>query len=140
MRQSYRVDFLSIVVVSESHPFSGTGNLVKFAEGLAKIDVHNQVVFVFDNDAEGLDAQQRLSLFTLPPNLRGMLLPQLDVFRTFHAQGPEGVHNSDINRRAAAIECYLDLKVGGHLEAKVVWTNYKKTLGIYQGSLENKET
>lgn len=132
-------DFFRFIDVSESHPFSGTGNLVKFAEGLAKIDVQNQVVFVFDNDAEGLDAHQRLSTLTLPENMRRIMLPELADFRAFPAQGPEGLHNSDINRRAAAIECYLDLEVGGHPPAKVLWTNYKKSLGTYQGALEYKE-
>ncbi len=132
-------DFFRFIDVSESHPFSGTGNLVRFAEGLAKIDVQNQIVFVFDNDSEGLDAHQRLSGFTLPVNMRGIMLPELEEFRSFPAQGPEGLHTSDINRRAAAIECYLDLKVGGHPPAKVLWTNYKKSLGTYQGALEYKE-
>jgi hypothetical protein len=133
-------DFFRFIDVSESHPFSGTGNLVKFAEGLAKIDVQNQVVFMFDNDAEGLDAHERLSTLTLPVNMRSIILPELEDFRSFPAQGPEGLHNSDINRRAAAIECYLDLDVVGLPPAKVVWTNYKKSLGTYQGALEYKES
>ncbi|MCS3479356.1 hypothetical protein M2212_006202 [Bradyrhizobium elkanii] len=133
-------DFFRFIDVSESHPFSGTGNLFKFAEGLAKIDVQNQVVFVFDNDAEGLDAHQRLSALTLPVNMRGIMLPELEIFRAFPAQGPEGIRNSDINRRAAAIECYLDLNIGDYPSAKVLWTNYKKGLGIYQGALEYKES
>jgi hypothetical protein len=133
-------DFFRFIDVSESHPFSGTGNLVKFAEGLAKIDVQNQVVFLFDNDAEGLEAHQRLSRLTLPNNMRGTMMPELEVFRTFPAQGPEGLRTADINRRAAAIECYLDLNVGGHPSANVLWTNYKKTLGVYQGALEHKES
>lgn len=132
-------DFFRFIDVSESHPFSGTGNLVKFAEGLAKIDVQNQVVFMFDNDAEGLDAHQRLSTLTLPVNMRGIMLPELEEFRSFPAQGPQGLHNSDINRRAAAIECYLDLDVGDHPPAKVRWTNYKKSLDSYQGALEFKD-
>ena len=133
-------DFFRFIDVSESHPFSGTGSLVKFAEGLAKIDVQNQVIFVFDNDAEGLDAQERLSKLTLPKNMRGIMLPELDVFREFPTQGPEGLHDSDINRRAAAIECYLDLDVGGYPSAKVLWTNYKKSLNLYQGALEYKDS
>ena len=133
-------DFFRFIDVSESHPFSGTGNLVKFAEGLAKIDVQNLVVFLFDNDAEGLDAHQRLSRLTLPTNMRGTMMPDLEVFRAFPAQGPEGLRKADINRRAAAIECYLDLNVGDHPPAKVLWTNYKKTLGFYQGALEHKES
>jgi hypothetical protein len=100
-------DFFRFIDVSESHPFSGTGNLVKFAEGLAKIDVQNQVLFVFDNDAEGIEALQRLSRLTLPSNMRGTILPELEAFRAFPAQGPEGLRDADINRRAAAIECIL---------------------------------
>lgn len=133
-------DFFRFIDVSESHPFSGTGNLVKFAEGLAKIDVHNQILFLFDNDAEGLDAHQRLSTLTLPVNMRGLMLPELEDFRSFPSHGPEGLRISDINRRAAAIECYLDLDVGGHPPAKVLWTNYKKSLDTYQGALEYKES
>lgn len=133
-------DFFRFIDVSESHPFSGTGNLVKFAEGLAKIDVQNQVVFLFDNDAEGLDAHQRLSKLTLPTNMRGTMLPELEAFRAFPAQGPEGLRKANINRRAAAIECYLDLNVGDYASPKVLWTNYKKTLGVYQGALEYKES
>jgi hypothetical protein len=133
-------DFFRFIDVSESHPFAGTGNLVKFAEGLAKIDVQNQIVFLFDNDAEGLDAHQRLSALNLPMNMRGMMLPELDDFRAFPSQGPEGFRSSDINRRAAAIECYLDLDAGGHPPPRVLWVTFKKNLGVYQGALENKET
>lgn len=43
-------DFFRFIDVSERHPFSGTGSLVKFAEGLAKIDVQNQVIVLLDND------------------------------------------------------------------------------------------
>lgn len=133
-------DFFRFIDVSERHPFPGTGNLLKFAEGLVKIDVQNQVVFVFDNDAEGYDAYQKLLGLNLPPNMRGMMLPTLEEFRNFPAQGPEGVICADINRRAAAIECYLDLEFGGFPPAKVVWTNYKKDLGLYHGALEYKES
>jgi hypothetical protein len=102
-------DFFRFIDVSESHPFPGTGNLVKFGEGLAKIDVQDQVLFLFDNDAEGLEAHERLAKLTLPKNMRGAMLPQLTPFRKFPAQGLEGLAMADINNRAAAIECYLDL-------------------------------
>ena len=133
-------DFFRFIDVSKSHPFSGTGNLIKFAEGLVKIDVQNQIVILFDNDAEGLDAHQRLSALTLPPNMRGVMLPEMEAFRAFPTQGPEGIRESNINRRAAAIECYLDLDVGKYSPAKVVWTNYKRALGGYHGRLEHKES
>jgi hypothetical protein len=132
-------DFSSFIDVSERHPFPGTGNLFKFAEGLAKIDVHNQTVFLFDNDAQGFETYQRLSCLSLPPNMRAIMLPELQQFRAFPARGPEGAETADINRRAAAIECYLDLKAKELPPAEVVWTSYKRELRTYQGVLDHKE-
>jgi hypothetical protein len=132
-------DFFRFIDVSDRHPFPGTGNLLKFAEGLAKIDVHNQTLFVFDNDAEGFEAYQKVLRFDLPINMRAMLLPELEEFRAFPAQGPQGVANADINRCAAAIECYLDLQRDNLPPPRVIWTNYKKELEAYQGALEYKE-
>lgn len=133
-------DFFRFVDLEGSHPFWGTGNLVKFAEGLLRIDVHNQIVFVLDNDAEGLDAYRRLRNLSLPVNMRSMMLPDMEDFRHFPARGPEGIANCDINGRAAAIECYLDLNLSGYDQAHVLWSNYKKEVGAWQGALEYKET
>jgi hypothetical protein len=113
---------------------------VKFAEGLAKIDVQNQIIFLFDNDSEGIDAYNAVRRFNLPHNMRTLVLPELEEFRQFPARGPDGVTNSDINGRAAAIECYLDLNLQVYGPAKVVWTNYKKERDVYQGALEFKES
>ncbi|CAA7616138.1 HEPN/Toprim-associated domain-containing protein [Magnetospirillum sp. SS-4] len=132
-------DFFRFIDVSDRHPFPGTGNLLKFAEGLAKIDVHNQTIFVFDNDAEGAEAFNKLGALVLPSNLRAMLLPSLDAFRSFPAKGPQGDHEADINGRAAAIECYLDHRLKDYPPPRVIWTNYKKEADTYQGALEYKE-
>jgi hypothetical protein len=133
-------DFFKFIDVSERHPFSGASNLVKFAEGLMKIDVQNQILFVLDNDAEGYEAHQRILKLGLPPNMRAMMLPELEQFRSFPTRGPDGTRNADINRRAAAIECYLDLSLKDRPPAQVIWTNYKKDLDVYHGALEHKET
>lgn len=133
-------DFFRFIDVSERHPFSGTGSLVNFAEGLAKIDVQNQVVFLFDNDAEGWAAFEKVQGLTLPQNMCAMVLPDVEDFREFPGIGPHGVLPSDINRRAAGIECYLDLRLEGRPPAQVLWTNFKKDRNDYQGSLEHKET
>lgn len=133
-------DFFRFIDIEERHPFSGTGNLAKFAEGLVKIDVQNRVVFVFDNDAEGVDACRSLQRFSFPVNMRSMLLPDLDQLRDFPARGPSGVVRTDINGRAAAIECYLDLRLAGRPEAQVTWTNFKESMDIYQGALDFKES
>ncbi|MCP3368715.1 hypothetical protein [Bradyrhizobium cajani] len=125
-------DFFRFIDVSERHPFSGTGSLVKFAEGLAKIDVQNRTVFVLDND-EGLSAFRKIQALALPINMRVTVLPSLKEFGLFPTTGLGGAALADINGRAASIECYLDLHVGGLPAPLVQWTNYKDT-GTYQGA------
>ncbi|KPX30507.1 Uncharacterized protein ALO70_00898 [Pseudomonas amygdali pv. eriobotryae] len=132
--------FFRFIDVSESHPFPGTGGLVKFADGLIKIDIQNNVIFVFDNDAEGYEAYLKIARMPLLANMRVMLLPELKAFESFLTKGPGGESMADINRRAAAIECYLDLTISGCPQAKVVWTTYKKDLNAYHGALEHKES
>lgn len=133
-------DFFNFIDVDERHHFWGTGNLVKFAEGLLRIDIQNKVLFVLDNDAEGVDAYRKLAALTLPGNMRSMLLPNLEAFASFPARGPEGVSLADINGRAAAIECYLDLDLPVHGPAQVIWSNYKKEVDAWHGALEFKES
>lgn len=133
-------DFFNFIDVDERHHFWGTGNLVKFAEGLLRIDIQNKVLFVLDNDAEGVDAHRKLDALALPGNMRSMLLPNLQAFASFPARGPEGVRLADINGRAAAIECYLDLDLPTYGPAQVLWSNYKKEVGEWHGALEHKES
>ncbi|MBL4602918.1 MAG: hypothetical protein JKY84_09235 [Emcibacteraceae bacterium] len=133
-------DFFNFVDVDERHHFWGTGNLVKFAEGLLRIEVLNQVLFVFDNDAEGVDAFRKLEKLNLPANMRVMLLPDLEEFRGFATCGPEGVSVSDINGRAAAVECYLDLRLDQYPAPQVTWSNFKKDINAWHGVLDFKES
>jgi len=132
-------DFFRFIDVSERHPFSGIGSLVKFAEGLAKIDVQNRTVFVFDNDAEGQSAFRRVQELSLPINMRTMVLPHLQEFETFPTIGPDGQALADINGRAASIECYLDLHAKGLPSPLVRWTIYKDDMSTYHGALQDKE-
>ena len=133
-------NFFRFIDMKDGHPFPGTGNLVKFARGLAKIDVHNQVVFLLDNDAEGMLAYKEIQSLALPPSMRATHLPPLDELCAIPARGPEGVRPTDINGRAAAIECYLDFDAPGPTPTEIRWTNYKKELNAYQGALCHKES
>ena len=128
-------DFFRFVDVGKGYPFTGAGNLVRFAQGLAKIDIHNQILFVLDNDAEGVSAHRQINELALPTNMRAATLPELERFRNFRSRGPGGTGTADINGRAAAIECYLDLTAERKSPAEVIWTAYKKDLDAYQGAL-----
>lgn len=133
-------DFFRFIDTDERHHFWGTGNLVKFAEGLLRIDIQNRVLILLDNDAEGVDANRKLHDMRKPGNMRSMVLPDIDELRDFPALGPEGLNTCDINGRAAAIECYLDLNLNGKQPAQVIWSNYKKEIDKWHGALEYKES
>lgn len=133
-------DFFHFIDVNENHPFWGTGGLVKFAEGLVRINVQNQILFLLNKDAEGRDADRRLRKLAMPGNMRTMVLPDQAVFNSFAARGPQGVSASDINGRAAAIECYLDLDLPNVAPAQVTWSNYKRDMDAWHGVLDFKES
>jgi hypothetical protein len=133
-------DFFRFIDVNERHHFWGTGALTKFAEGLVRVDVQNKVLFVLDNDAEGLEAYRRLIELRMPRNMGAMVLPELECFKHFPTRGPEGVTLSNINRRAAGVECYLDLNLPNFPPAQVLWTNYKAGLDTWHGALEHKDS
>ncbi|ESY49007.1 MULTISPECIES: HEPN/Toprim-associated domain-containing protein [unclassified Mesorhizobium] len=127
-------DFFDFVDMEEGYPFSGTGNVYRFVQGLISISVQNQVLVLFDNDAEGVANYERCRGLKVLPNMRILKLPDLPAFRRFKAIGPGGEYEADINGRGAAIECYLDLDD----EARVRWTSYSSKQDTYQGELEGK--
>lgn len=127
-------DFFYFVDMNEGYPFTGTGNLYNFTKGLIAISVQNNVIIVYDNDAEGVFNFRRTVELSVPSNMRIIKLPDLAVFQDFETVGPSGPHRADINGRAAAIECYLDVRP----KAVVRWKNYHKEQDVYHGELERK--
>ena len=131
-------DFFRFVDMEEGYPFSGTGNLHRFTQGLISIGVQNNTVVVYDNDAEGVAKMKATKLLSLPPNLRVIQLPPLDAFSSFRTIGPTGIGLADINGKAAAIECYLDLDKEGLPEPMVRWSSFNRVLEVYHGELQHK--
>jgi len=128
-------DFFDYVDMEDGYPFSGTGNLSKFVQGLVSIGIENNVIVIFDNDAEGILNFNRCQEMNIPANMRVLRLPDSKHLKKFNTVGPEGAHNADINGLAASIECYLDLDE----KAVIRWTSYNNALKKYQGALEGKE-
>jgi len=96
-------------------------------------------VVVLDNDTAGRDALQRLRALALPSNMRITALPELDELKRFTTLGPSGHATEDINGRAAAMECFLDLAFGPGATPAVRWTVFNASQGAYQGELVNKD-
>jgi hypothetical protein len=130
------MDFFSFVDMHENYPFTGTGNLYKFCQGLTSIRIQNKILVIFDNDVEGNLSYQKTINLKLPKNMKIMKLPNLEEFTNFKTIGPSGETYGDINGTAVAIECFLDFN---GLKPRVRWTDHRKEPGVYQGSLENKD-
>lgn len=139
LRRPRVADFFYFVDMKENYPFSGTGNQFNFAKGLARIRIENRVIVLFDNDAEGTSKLSATASLELPTNIRAIGLPVLAEFERFTSLGPNGEATSDINRRAASIECYLDLDWRMTERPAVRWTAYQSNTDTYQGALVNKE-
>jgi hypothetical protein len=128
-------DFFDFVDMEEGYPFSGTGNLYRFIQGLISIAVQNNVIVLFDNDTEGLFNFERCSHLNVPTNMKILKLPDVEAFRSFQTVGPSGQHRLNINGQAAALECYLQLDE----TACVRWSSFNPSLNAYQGALINKD-
>ena len=128
-------DFFDFVDMRENYPFSGTGSLYNFVRGLISIRIQNNVVVIFDNDAEGVFNWERSARLNRLENMRIVKLPDRSAFENFRTIGPTGEQRADINGKAAAIECYLDAGP----EPVVRWTSYDQKRDCYQGVIEGKE-
>lgn len=133
-------DFFRFVDMEEGYPFTGTGNLYRFCQGLVSIGILNRVVVIYDNDAEGDAKLIQTCKLSLPSNIRAMKLPNLTQFKQFRTVGPNGKAREDINGAAAAIECYLDLDWHAGARPQVRWTSYNTACDRYQGLLDNKDS
>lgn len=127
-------DFFDFVDMEENYPFSGAGSLYNFVRGLLSIKVLNNIIVIFDNDAEGIYNCERCASLNRLPNMRLVRLPDLERFNRFRTVGPTGEHFADINGKAASIECYLDLGK----QPLVRWTTYDERRDCYQGVIVRK--
>jgi hypothetical protein len=130
-------DFFEFIDMKENYPFTGTGNVVNFCKGLAKIQTQRKVLIVLDNDTAGQEAYNRINEIDLPPDMKVVMLP--NIRSRFRTLGPTGKSFENINGRAVSIECFLDLHFDVKDEPKVRWTTYNKFVGAYQGELVDKD-
>jgi hypothetical protein len=132
-------DFFYFVDMEEHYPFTGTGNLHKFCQGLASIKIQNNVLVIYDNDVAGVTKYNLSYQLILPKNMKIIKLPEYKEFENFLTIGPNGQTSENINGRAVSIECFLDLTYKTYEPAYIRWTSYDANSGDYQGELINKE-
>lgn len=132
-------DFFSFIDMTENYPFTGTGSVVRFCQGLARIKIQNRILVVLDNDTAGLDALDRIRELALPRRMRATVLPDLEECRNVRTLGPAGDQHMDVNGKAVSIEWFLDTRLPGRGEPTVRWTGFNDARGTYQGELVDKQ-
>jgi hypothetical protein len=132
-------DFFDFIDMAENYPLTGVGNLHNFYQGLLKIGVLNNMLFIYDNDTEGTTKFTAATQLDSPPNIRTMRLPDLPAFERFATIGPTGEQQVNINGKAVSIECFLDFQWQRQEPPRVRWTVYHRGIGQYQGELEGKQ-
>jgi hypothetical protein len=129
-------------------PEGGAGALVRTVRAFAAAGVANRVVALFDNDTAATDALRSLDIAELPPGIRVLRYPPLDIAADYPTLGPPTpdepggrLANTDVNGFAGAIELYLgrDVLTGpdGALRP-VQWRSYIPGVGQYQGEIAEK--
>ncbi len=134
-------DFFLFVDMKDNYPFTGTGNLLRFVQGLRAIQHRRKTLVVLDNDTAGNEVASRLNEQLLPKNFVVCVLPELAGCNQFQTVGPSGPNRENVNGKACAIEMFLDLGFGMSAAPipTVRWTAFNAKLQQYQGELEDKE-
>jgi hypothetical protein len=135
----YIADFFYFVDMEENYPFTGTGNLFRFCQGLSSIKIQNKIIIIYDNDTAGNNKYTEAVKLPLPNNMKIIRLPNHKDFDIFYTVGPNGKSKKNINGAAVSIECFLDLDYKTSDIPCVRWTSYDDKSNKYQGELVNKE-
>lgn len=118
-------DFFRYVDMEDGYPFSGTGNLQKLFQVLSCCE-HRSMLSPFLTMTPRVSRPcAKTAQLYLRESYRVCRLPDLPEFVT---RGPTGDVGSDINGRAAAIECYLDL-ARLNRPALVEWGGFNRDAG-----------
>ena len=102
--------------------------------------IRNRIIALYDNDSAGLSEIKVLKNIPIPPNVRIMHLPDLEMCRHYPTIGPGGSSIDNINGRACSIEMFLGkaiLKKNGEYEP-IRWKSYIDKVDAYQGEIVSK--
>ncbi|MFI3211476.1 MAG: HEPN/Toprim-associated domain-containing protein [Peptostreptococcaceae bacterium] len=131
--------FFDFIDMKVNYPFSGVGNMTNFYKGLLKVKPNRKIIFLFDNDTAGVQKYNEcIKIKNGIKQIKLICLPDLPEFDEFNTKGPHGSSICNINRRAVAIECFLDFKQVKDTPT-IIWKSYIDSMDEYQGELLYKE-
>ena len=102
---------------------------------------------MFDNDTAAEEAILALNKINIPPNIKVLRYPYLEMASNYPTIGPTGIEFTDINGLACSIELYLGRDILTNNDEydyptkyiPVQWKGYSQSLRKYQGEILYKE-
>lgn len=120
----------------------GASQIVAFLKIFIAASFKSRVLALFDSDTAAKDALRALDGIKLPNNIGIMLLPSLDIFKSWPTIGPQGEDiNVDINGKAVSLELFFPDKLlsGDKGLYPIHWRGYSSASRQYQGEIINKD-
>lgn len=119
----------------------GSAMLEKTVKSFAAAGISNKIIALFDYDAAGVAATERVKKRKFPSNFRVMNLPAIELADNYPTIGPQGIINENVNGRACSIEMYLGIDILADVDnqlAPVKWRNIEPQINTYQGEISRK--
>lgn len=93
----------------EEFKIEGSASLLtKMVKTFAGVNIQQPILALFDNDAVGRAEFELLgSISALPKNIKTMVLPDIEIAKSYPTFGPEGHRMMNINGTASSIELFL---------------------------------
>lgn len=133
-------DYFSPMDFGPMKPEGGISALERTVKSFAAAGINNKIIAIFDHDAAGHGAIQRLATVPLPQNIRIISLPELPFAKSYPTIGPQGNTSEDVNGRACSIELYLgrDILTENGTLVPVIWKGFEQKVKAYQGEVDDK--
>lgn len=136
----HMVKFYSFIDFSTYVVQGSTNYLTHYLKAFIAAGIENRIIALYDNDSAGLSEIESLKRIPIPPNVRIMHLPDLEMCYNYPTIGPAGESVDNINGRACSIEMFLGkdiLKQNGEYEP-IRWKSYIDKVAAYQGEIISK--
>jgi hypothetical protein len=134
-------EYYSFMDFGISNASGSAGTLINTIKAFVGSGIINRVIAIFDNDTAANVALRGLRKTSIPPNIKVLKYPNIEIAKDYPTLGPSGVSNLDVNGLACSIELYFGLdvlKLDGDL-IPIQWKGYDESLGQYQGEILRKQ-
>lgn len=119
----------------------GSAMLEKTVKSFAAAGISNKIIALFDYDAAGVAATERLKKRKFPSNFRVINLPAIELANNYPTIGPDGIIYENVNGRACSIEMYLGIDIltsANNTLVPVKWKNIEAQINTCQGEISRK--